>query len=163
MTLEFDSLAVEEGLQISDGVSPAGLPERYMYSSNMVYRYAFARWWEDPDLTTTAVWVLLNPATGDTERRRRPTLDRCVAWSRAAGFSGLVIVNLFAFRHTDPRELRAATDPVGPSNDQVLRVITKAGRQTIVARGAHGRLQGRSTLVAPVLDAPMCLGTTRLG
>lgn len=61
----------------------------------MQYRYAFGRWWRHEDLESTAVWVLLNPATGDTERRRRPTLERCIAWSRA-DFSGILIVNLFA-------------------------------------------------------------------
>jgi hypothetical protein len=89
------------------GLSPDGLPERYLYCADMVYRYAFGRWWGDQDLGATAVWVLLNPATGDTEQRRRPTLERCITWSREAGHAGLVIVNLFAFRATDPRDLRA--------------------------------------------------------
>jgi hypothetical protein len=129
----------------------------------MVFRYAFGRWWGNDDLTTTAIWVLLNPATGDTERRHRPTLDRCISWSRSAGYTGLVIVNLFAFRDTDPRNLRKAPDAVGPANDEVLRVITKAGAQTIAAWGTRGRLHGRSGLVEPLLDSPMCLGITQRG
>lgn len=58
--------------------------------------------------------MLLNPATGDTERRRRPTLERCISLPRASGHTGLVIVNLFAFRDTNPRNLRTARDAVGP-------------------------------------------------
>jgi hypothetical protein len=129
----------------------------------MVFRYAFGRWWGDADLATTVVWVLLNPATGDTELRHRPTLQRCVARSRTAGYTGLVIVNLFAFRDTNPRNLRMVDDAVGPANDEVLRVVTKAGAQTIAAWGGHGRLRGRSAQVGPLLDSPMCLGVTRRG
>ncbi len=156
-------LAAEHGLEDRDGRSPDGLPERYLYSPDMVFRYAFGRWWGDADLATTAVWVLLNPATGDTERRRRPTLSRCISRSRAIGATGLVIVNLFAFRHTRPRELRSAQDAVGPANDDVLRVLTGAGQRSIVAWGSHGSLHGRSGEVGPLLTDPHCLGTTRHG
>jgi hypothetical protein len=139
------------------------MPERYLYSPDMVFRYAFGRWWGDVDFATTAIWVLLNPATGDTEQRVRPTLERCISRSRAAGHTGLVIVNLFAFRDTNPRNLRTARDAVGPANDEVLRVITRAGEQTIAAWGARGRLQGRSSRVGSLLDEPMCLGVTQRG
>lgn len=145
------------------GLSPEGLTERYLYSSGMVFRYAFGRWWGNTDLATTAIWVLLNPATGDTEQRHRPTLERCIARSRAAGHTGVVIVNLFAFRDTNPRNLRTASDAVGPANDEVLRVITTAGAQTIAAWGGHGRLNGRSGQVGSLLDSPMCLGVTQRG
>lgn len=163
MTDSFERLASDDGLKDQAGLSPDGLPERYLYSPDMVFRYAFGRWWGNVDLATTAIWVLLNPATGDTERRPRPTLERCISRSRAAGYTGLVIVNLFAFRDTNPRNLRSAPDAVGPANDEVLRVITKAGAQTIVAWGGHGRLLGRSGRVGPLLDSPMCLGITQRG
>ena len=163
MTDTLARMASEHRLKDQAGLSPEGLPERYLYSRDMVFRYAFGRWWGNGDLATTAIWVLLNPATGDTERRHRPTLDRCISRSRTAGYTGLVIVNLFAFRDTDPRNLRSAPDAVGPANDEVLRVITKAGAQTIVAWGIHGRLHGRSGLVGSLLDSPMCLGITQRG
>ncbi len=156
-------LAADHGLHDREATSPDGLPERYLYSEDMAFRYAFGRWWGDIDLTSTAVWVLLNPATGDTERRPRPTLARCITRSRGIGATGLLIVNLFAFRHTDPRELRTASDAVGPANDDVLRRVTEGGARTIVAWGSHGRLRGRSAEVGPLLAAPMCLGTTQGG
>ncbi len=159
----FKTLAEAHGLEDRSGTSLDGLHERYLYSDDMEYRYAFGRWWGEPHLETSAVWVLLNPATGDTERRRRPTLERCISWSRAAGHTGLVIVNLFAFRATAPRALRDEEDPVGPCNDEALQLFTGRGAQTIVAWGAHGRLRNRSTGVVPLLGSPMCLGTTKLG
>ena len=159
----FERLASERGLKDRVGLSPDGLPERYLYSPDMVFRYAFGRWWGNEDLGSTAIWVLLNPATGDTEQRIRPTLERCILRSRAAGHTGLVIVNLFAFRDTNPRNLRSVPDAVGPANDEVLRIMTDAGAQTIAAWGAHGRLRGRSAQVGPLLESPMCLGITTRG
>lgn len=156
-------LASDNDLMDHAGRSPDGLAERYLYSTDMVFRYAFGRWWGSTDLATTAVWVLLNPATGDTEQRHRPTLERCIWWSQAAGHTGLVIVNLFAFRDTNPRNLRSAPDAIGPANDETLGVITSAGAETIAAWGGRGRLGGRSGQVAALLDSPMCLGTTKSG
>lgn len=80
----------------------------------MCFRYAYARWWGEKNLAQSAVWVLLNPATGDAELRRRLTLERCIKWSRAAGHVGIVIVNLFGYRPTDAKVLKTVADPVGP-------------------------------------------------
>jgi hypothetical protein len=159
----FAVLAGQYGLDNRKGLSSGGLPERSLYSPDMTYRYAFGRWWGAEDLTTTDVWVLLNPATGDTERRRRPTLERCIARSRAAGRTGLVIVNLFARRHTDPKALRVVADPIGPANDVAIRLLTATAPRAIAAWGAGGRLHDRSRAVAPLLDRPVCLGTTSRG
>ena len=52
------------------------------------------RWWADEG--PLDLWVGVNPRIGDTERRRRPTLERCVAWSRSWGSAGLIFANLFA-------------------------------------------------------------------
>ncbi len=163
MTDLFAALASAHSLLDRSGTSPDGLPERNLYSPDMAYRYAFGRWWGPPDLSTSDVWVLLNPATGDTELRRRPTLEKCLARSRADGLTGVMIVNLFAYRDTSPKALRTAADPVGPANDDALRVLTQAGGRTVAAWGFRGGLQNRSTEVAALLDHPLCLGTTRRG
>ena len=163
MTDPFAQLAAGHGLVDRSGTSPDELPERYLYSPDMRYRYAFGRWWGGDDLASTVVWVLLNPATGDTEKRRRPTLDRCIGRSREMGATGLLIVNLFAFRHTDPAMIRSAEDPVGPAGDDALRVLTGAGMATVAAWGSHGSWRGRSSEVGPLLSDPMCLGTTAGG
>jgi hypothetical protein len=157
-----EDLALKHDLDHRRGESPDGLPECYLYSKDMRYRYAFGRWWGNEDLASTVVWVLLNPATGDTELRRRPTLDRCIAWSRA-DFDGLLIVNLFAYRSTDPRMLRQVVDPVGVANDETLCRSTAGAPRTIAAWGSKGSLRKRSSAVAALLTAPRCLGTTKRG
>lgn len=159
----FVQLADECDLLLAEGYSPDGLPERYLYSRDMCYRYSFARWWGKQEASSTTAWVGLNPATGDTEARRRPTLERCIAWSRAWGSTGLLIVNLFAYRETDPAALKKTKSPVGQHNDHVLSVLTATCERTVVAWGAYGRLHGRSSKVAPVLSKPLCLGVTSKG
>jgi hypothetical protein len=79
-----------------------------------------------------ALWVDINPATGDTEKRRCPTLERCVRWSIEWGAAGLIYANLFAARHTDPKALREISDPVGPHNDAVLVLIGQIADRTVV-------------------------------
>jgi len=51
----FARLASDNDLEDQVGLSPEGLTERYLYSWDMVFRYAFGRWWGDTDLATTAI------------------------------------------------------------------------------------------------------------
>ena len=159
----FADLAAAHALNDVAGRSPDGLAERYLYSKDMTYRYAFARWWGGPDVTQMDGWVLLNPATGDTELRRRPTLERCIARSRADGRAGVLILNLFAYRDTNPKALATAPDPVGPANDVVLAELSAQVARTIVAWGGTGALRGRASRVGASLREPFCLGTTGQG
>jgi hypothetical protein len=125
------------------------------------YRYAFARWWvADGPLD---LWVMLNPALGDTEKRQRPTLDRCIKRSKALGASGVIIANLFAARHNKPEGLRTTSDPVGPHNNAVLGVLSALAEHTFVAWGADGNMHGRAAAVVPLLRHPLCLGVTANG
>lgn len=159
----FEVLAAEHGLIDERRRSPQGLPERYLYSADMIYRYAFGRWWGIEDLARSVVWVMLNPATGDTDGKRRPTLERAIARSRAWDADGIVVVNLFAYRGTNPKVLSTVADPVGPANDDALKLLTAQALRTVAAWGGHGGRQGRSTAVRPLLAAPLCLGTTQNG
>jgi hypothetical protein len=119
-----------------------------VYSDCERYRFRLGRQWgDDPQL----VCILLNPSTA-TETRNDPTVERCERRARAMGFGGVQVVNLFAWRSTDPRGLRAASDPVGPGNDAVL--LDAAGRSGMVlcGWGLNGALQGRGAEVAALLD-----------
>lgn len=158
MTALFADLAERHGLLHKQTSHDA-----HLYSADMVHRYAFGRWWGDADPASSDVWVLFNPATGDTEQRYRPTLERCAKWSKAAGRSGLIIVNLFAYRHTDPKQVPRALDPIGPANNDVLRAVAQAGARTVAAWGRPGVLLGRSAHVSKLLRDPFCLGTTANG
>ncbi len=159
----FKVLAAEHQLKDERKLSPQGLPERYLYSPDMNYRYAFGRWWGLEDLARSVVWVMLNPATGDTDGKRRPTLERAIERSREWDAHGIVVVNLFAYRSTDPRILSTVADPVGPANDDALTLLTAQAFRTVAAWGVQGGRLDRSLAVRPLLPAPLCLGTTLNG
>jgi hypothetical protein len=136
--------------------------DTYDYCDDLRYRYRFDRRWGPPDQGGRIVWVGLNPGTGDTERRHRPTLARMVAWSGRWNASALTIVNL-AGRSTDPKALRTAVDPIGTRNDDAILEAVAGAAQVILCWGAHGRLHGRGRIVAEMLPGSLCLGTTARG
>lgn len=118
-----------------------------IFSDDRTYRYALTRQWDD---RPPATFIMLNPSTADAFRAD-PTVTRCAAFARREQRGGLIIVNLFALRATDPRQLRKHPDPVGPENDRFIREHCQAGRLIIAAWGAHGRLQDRDQAVLSML------------
>lgn len=134
------------------------------YSPDRLYRWSFEKRWAEGFLIC---WIGLNPGTGDTERRRRPTLERMVTWSLRLGGGAIVIVNLFAYRTTHPSELRSAwkhgLDIVGSKNDQAIEKAIRRADKTVVAWGHRGSLQDRGIAVAARVPDPLCLGLTASG
>lgn len=129
------------------------------------YRYLLTREW-DPD-RPTALLIMLNPSTADGVVNDA-TVSRQVRRLRMLGYGGLMIVNLFALRSPHPSLLRAATDPVGPDNDDWIRWALEQRPTTVIAGwGAHGALFGRAAKVESILarwgGRVMCLGQTLAG
>ena len=131
-----------------------------LFSDCGAYRYGLRRRWADgPSL----LYVMLIPSTAD-ERRNDPTIERCERRARALGFGALSIANLFAFRATDPRDLKRAAEPVGAENDALLLDWHRAADMTLAAWGVHGAHLGRHRAVLSLLDGPLHhLGLTRGG
>lgn len=101
------------------------------------YRYVLRR---DPDLLADrapALFVMLNPSKADAEQDD-PTIRRCKNFAKLWGCAGLIVVNLYAFRATDPKELWKAEDPVGPENDFHLSNQLFAG-DVVCAWGNNAR------------------------
>lgn len=73
------------------------------------------------------LWVMLNPSKADAVDDD-PTIRKCIGFAKRWGAGGIEVVNLFAWRATNPRELARVLDPVGPENDAVLaRVASSSG------------------------------------
>jgi hypothetical protein len=130
------------------------------------FRYRLSRVWAPgPQL----LFVMLNPSTADAEVDDA-TIRRCVTFANLAGFSGLQVVNLFAFRATKPADLRAAGWPVGPDNDSHIAAAACAAAAVCVAWGAIGERGPASDRVQEVMPRlwraghePQCLSITRSG
>lgn len=121
-----------------------------VYSPCEAYRYALTRIWDVS--APRAVFVMLNPSTA-TEVQNDPTVERCERRARALGFGGFRVVNIFAYRATDPRVMRAQADPVGPGNDAALVEAAGWGDQIICAWGNHGAHLRRGAAVEALLRA----------
>lgn len=94
-----------------------GMKSSALFSPNGGYRYTLRRQWAVGD---PLVFIGLNPSTADAERDDA-TVARCMLRARRLGYPGLLMLNVFALRSTDPAVLKHAGDPVGPENDRWLR------------------------------------------
>ncbi|MGJ0394350.1 MAG: DUF1643 domain-containing protein [Methylocystis sp.] len=131
---------------------------RYSPEPDPAYRWSCERRWDDGPLLC---WIGLNPSKGDTTHRPRPTLSKVMDLAENLGMGGVVVVNLFAYRATDPRDLISAAhyrDIMGGENDAL-----PGPKTTLAAWGARGRLQGRGAQVAAMVPDMVCLGVTQLG
>jgi len=129
------------------------------------YRYALWRLWDFG--LPSIVWVMLNPSTADATRDD-PTIRRCVGFARRWGLGGVYVVNLFAWRATDPAEIRrrraSGHDVVGPENDAAIAEYSTE-RPVVAAWGAHGGLGDRDRQVIRLLHPAslFALSTTNEG
>ena len=94
-----------ETVGIGASVSPC---ERYRYS-------LWKRW----SMAPLVLFIGLNPSTASATTDD-PTIRRCINYAKAWKHGGLLMSNAFAWRSTDPRQLYAQEDPVGPENDAAL-------------------------------------------
>ncbi|HHS89489.1 MAG TPA: DUF1643 domain-containing protein [Rhodobacteraceae bacterium] len=123
-------------------------PSIAVYSDCECYRYSLTRIWQPTG--PRVLFVMLNPSTA-TEVQNDPTVERCERRARALGFGGFQVTNIFAWRDTDPRRMRAAADPVGPGNDAAIQEGAAWADQIIAAWGAHGAHLDRGAQVEALL------------
>jgi hypothetical protein len=124
-----------------------------LISDDGKYRYWLSRTWGS-DGKVVAI-IGLNPSTADA-KQNDPTVLKCIRLAKGWGATKLVMVNLFAYRSSSPRDLWRVANPVGAENDAwIMRAVKKAdivvaawgnngsylGRADEIARRFHGRLQ----------------------
>ena len=109
------------------------------FSKDRRYRYRLWRCWGDPELR--CVFAGLNPSTAD-EITDDPTIRKCIGFAKRWGFGAIDVVNLFAFRSTEPAGLLAVEDPVGRRNGYHVTLAFRDAKRIVWAWGSHGpRLQ----------------------
>ncbi len=140
-----------------------------VYSPCERYRYCLTREWDIAG--RRVLFVMLNPSTA-TESHNDPTVERCERRARFMGGGAMRVVNIFAWRATDPAAMRAVSDPVGPLNDVTLREsavdwVRGDGDMIIAAWGNHGTHRDRGGDVAGLLAQSQrrifTFGLTRTG
>lgn len=131
-----------------------------------VYRWLLWRRW-DPKLPTMT-FVMLNPSTAD-EREDDPTIRRCIGFAKREGCGEIVVVNLFAFRTPEPKDLTYAiargVDPWGERQADTMNGVlldAHAPNLLVAAWGAH-RVAEKAMDKVPERLPWLCLGTTKDG
>jgi hypothetical protein len=127
------------------------------------YRYRLWRKWGEG---SPLLFVMLNPSTADAQVDDA-TIRRCLRFADAHDFGELEVVNLYAYRATDPADLKRAGYPVGPDNDEHITAAVRDCAAVCVAWGANVHGLARPSEVLRLLRSlgaqPQCLAVTRGG
>lgn len=164
-----------EALSDVDDYSPDGTGWA-RFSPNRVYRYRLGRMittralkvgWQQlrqdhhlsdmrlgGDVLRRVVFLMLNPSTADAFKLD-PTVARCAKFAARWGADILEVVNLFAFRSSNPADLRAelkaGRDPRGASNDDAILEACLGAERVIAAWGSGGAIADRGPAVLTML------------
>jgi hypothetical protein len=118
------------------------------FSSCRRWRYLLWRRWDESK--PVANFLMLNPSTAD-EVKLDPTCARARDYAERWGYGALIVTNVFGWRATDPSEMKAARDPVGPDNDAAIVRAAREAAIVVCAWGNHGAHQERSVSVVKLL------------
>lgn len=135
-----------------------------VFSDDRKYRYSLTRTWDESKGAVT--YIGLNPSTADEVTLDR-TLRRCLDFARNWGFGTFHMVNLFAFRATEPDDMKRELAPIGPDNDEEILRRAVMSDLIVAAWGVHGSWMERDRAVFCLLKKRGyrldCFGLTKDG
>lgn len=128
------------------------------------YRYLLRRTWDHGK--PRALFVMLNPSTADAEKDDA-TIRSCVRLCKAMNYGSFEVVNLFAWRATDPADLEKSPSPIGPDQERITAAAIQRCDIPICAWGAHKMARGKGRFLVEHIrsyrPAAFCFGTTKAG
>jgi hypothetical protein len=124
------------------------MERKTIFSFDRLYRYTLWREWDvgsltgcSDDLPNSHAYLMvigLNPSTAD-ETKDDPTIRKCIGFAKRWGYGALCMTNLFAWRSTDPRQMKFAERPIGEDNQHHLLSCAYEAGMVLAAWGAHGK------------------------
>jgi len=150
MTSRVDQLihTIQEGRSDLETASSLLGDRIALFSIDRKYRYILSVTWDAS--RPYCCFCMLNPSVADHEISDA-TVTRCGIRAKEWCYGGLVVLNIFAYRSTDPKALYLCKDPVGPWNDETILLITMKAGMVILGYGRHGKLLGRGEKVLSLL------------
>jgi len=134
------------------------------FSLDRRYRYKLWREWDSSK--GAVAFVGLNPSTAD-ESLDDPTIRRCINYAKAWGYGRMFMLNIFSFRATDPKIMKAEKEPVGPGNMEAIKAVAESCDLVIGCWGVHGDHLDQGAKIVDMLregHVPLyCLGLTKGG
>lgn len=134
-------------------------------SGDKKFRYLLRReWGTAPNMPV--LWVMLNPSTADADVDDA-TVRKCMGFTDRWGYKQMEVVNLYAYRATNPRDLSKVGYPVGPENAAHIRAAAERCAFAIIAWGQNAlKDQAKATvdMLREVLPGRLyALGYTETG
>ena len=130
------------------------------FSKDRLYRYALWRIWDNE--LPKVLFIGLNPSTAD-EVKDDPTIRRCIRYALDWGYGGYIMGNIFAYRSTDPKQLKIIDNPIGIENNYWLKKLHTEASLTIGAWGNHGKYLNRGQDIINLINNLFCLRITKEG
>lgn len=134
-----------------------------VFSPCRKYRYTLWREWSmehvegaTADDENYVQFIGLNPSTAD-ETLDDPTIRRCKAFAKSWGYKAMCMTNIFAWRDTDPEQMKKQIEPVGIDNDRWITEIASQAHVIVAAWGKHGKHMYRANAVKRLIPNVKCL------
>lgn len=107
------------------------------------YRYLLRREWDETK--PSALWIMLNPSTAD-HQKDDATIKACITFATKWGHGSFEVVNLFAFRATDPSELKKLEKDIAIGLDNMIYIREALERADLIvaAWGSNGKTHKRN-------------------
>ncbi len=135
------------------------------HAPDLSRRWAITVRWGD-ESAPLLHWLLLNPSIAGLEQTADnldPTLRRVRGFTRAAGFTGFRLMNLYSLVSTDPRGLRGE-DPADLSHEGPMLEMLAGVDRLVCAWGSNVMAPPRARVLLPRIDAELlCLRETKDG
>jgi hypothetical protein len=138
---------------------------RAIFSDCRKYRYLLTREFAEDE--GRVCFIMLNPSTAN-QTEDDATIRSCTRFAGKLGFGSLWVVNLFAFRSTDPENLNFTFDPIGPDNNKhIMRAVRRSDLVVAAWGKEHVHIKRRAAAVKKLIfksDRKIyCLGKTKDG
>ncbi len=136
------------------------VPLNAFFSEDRRFRYILQRHVENlmAENSRILVFIGLNPSTAD-ELVDDPTIRRLLGYAERNGFTKLYVGNLFAYRATDPKDLRKAEFPgADRQNNECLKEMVRVASSVLCGWGTMGKHNDRDLEVMQMIgDKAVCL------
>jgi hypothetical protein len=136
-------------------------------SADRLHRYWLLREW-DYGLPVIA-FIGLNPSTAD-ETADDPTIRKCIKYAKAWGFGSLLMLNIYSFRATDPKEMWKARERGidiigihGNTFENLAGYMQTFCVQRCIAAWGKGKQEIRGHMAKCLLERLECLNLNKDG
>ena len=129
-----------------------------IFSNDKRYRYQLKRLW---DITLPSIlFIGLNPSPANA-KKNDPTLRRLIGFTKAWGYGGFILCNLYAFCTPSPAELFRQIDPIGKGNDRWIKKSANDVDRVVLMYGNHGLKNNRAQKVIQQFINPYCIAISK--